>query len=50
MANYNKVILRGNLTRDPETRATQSGAQVTKFGMAINRKFSGQDGQQREST
>jgi single-strand DNA-binding protein len=50
LANFNKVILLGNLTRDPETRATQSGAQVTKFGMAINHKFKGQDGQLREST
>ena len=50
MANFNKVILLGNLTRDPETRATQSGAQVTKFGMAISRKWSGPDGQQRDST
>ncbi|MBX3464261.1 MAG: single-stranded DNA-binding protein [Planctomycetes bacterium] len=49
MANYNKVILLGNLTRDVELRHTQSGMALAKFGMAINRKWS-QNGEQKEST
>jgi single-strand DNA-binding protein len=43
MANFNKVILMGNLTRDPELRTTQGGTQVTKFGLAVNRKFKDQE-------
>lgn len=43
MANFNKVILMGNLTRDPEMRTTQGGTQVVKFGMAISRKFKDQE-------
>lgn len=38
MANFNKVILAGNLTRDPELRFTQSGLAIAKFGLAVNRK------------
>ncbi len=49
MANFNKVFLMGNLTRDPELRATQSGTQVAKFGLAVNRKFT-TNGQSREET
>lgn len=49
MANFNKVILMGNLTRDIELRTTQGGMQVAKLGMAINRKWT-QNGEQREST
>ncbi|PIQ96013.1 MAG: single-stranded DNA-binding protein [Nitrospinae bacterium CG11_big_fil_rev_8_21_14_0_20_56_8] len=39
MANFNKVLLMGNLTRDPELRYTASGAAVATFGMAINRRY-----------
>ncbi len=39
MANFNKVILVGNLTRDIEVRYTQGGLAVAKMGMAINRKY-----------
>lgn len=39
MANYNKVILMGNLTRDPELRYTPAGKAVTNFSIAINRKY-----------
>jgi single-strand DNA-binding protein len=39
MANFNKVVLLGNLTRDVEVRYTQGGLPIGKFGMAINRKF-----------
>ena len=39
MASFNKVMLMGNLTRDPELRYTSNGSAVTSFGLAINRKF-----------
>jgi single-strand DNA-binding protein len=50
MANFNKVILLGNLTRDVEVRYTQGGLAIAKFGMAINRKATSKDGETREST
>jgi single-strand DNA-binding protein len=49
MANFNKVILLGNLTRDIELRHTQSGMAIAKFGMAINRKYT-VNGESKEST
>jgi len=48
MANYNRVILVGNLTRDPQLRYTPSQAAVCDFGLAINRQWNSQDGQKRE--
>lgn len=48
MANFNKVILAGNLTRDPELRYTPKGTPVAKFGLAINRTWTADDGQKRE--
>ena len=39
MASFNKVLLMGNLTRDPELRYTSGGTAVASFGLAINRKF-----------
>jgi single-strand DNA-binding protein len=48
MANYNKVILVGNLTRDPELRMLPSQTAVVEFGLAVNRKWRSADGQQRE--
>jgi single-strand DNA-binding protein len=46
VANLNKVILIGRLTRDPETRSFPSGGMVTKFGFAVtNRRKNGQTGQ-----
>jgi len=50
MANFNKVILMGNLTRDVEMRATQGGTAIGKFGMAVNRKFKQQSGEMKEET
>ena len=50
MANYNKVILVGNLTRDPQMSYLPSQTPVVEFGLAINRQWRGQDGQQREET
>jgi single-strand DNA-binding protein len=38
MGNYNRVILVGNLVRDPEIRYVQSGSPVTKFTIAVNRR------------
>lgn len=46
---FNKVILMGNLTRDPETRTTPSGQSVTNFSLAVNRTWKGQDGNTQES-
>jgi single-strand DNA-binding protein len=48
MANYNKVFLMGNLTRDPQLRYTPNKQAVCDFGIAINRKWKGQDGQMHE--
>lgn len=50
MPNLNKVILMGNMTRDPELRYTQNNAAVCAFGLAINRKWKSQDGKQNEET
>ena len=48
MANFNRVILVGNLTRDPEIRYTPSGTAVADFGLAVNRRWRSQDGDDRE--
>ncbi|MGE4286629.1 MAG: single-stranded DNA-binding protein [Phycisphaerae bacterium] len=48
MASFNKVILLGNLTRDPQLSYLPSGTAAVEFSVATNRKFTGQDGQQRE--
>lgn len=45
---FNKVILMGNLTRDPETRTTPSGQSVTNFSIAVNRNWKDQSGQLQE--
>jgi single-strand DNA-binding protein len=50
MANFNKVLLMGNLTRDPELRYTPNGTAVVEFGLAINRKWTGQGGEKRDET
>jgi single-strand DNA-binding protein len=50
MPNLNKVQLMGNLTRDPEVRYTPKGTPVTDIGLAINRTYSGDDGERREET
>lgn len=41
----NKVILIGNLTRDPELSETNSGIAVCRFGLAVNRQYSSSDGE-----
>lgn len=48
MANFNKVILAGNLTRDPELRYTPKGMAICKFGVAINRNWTTETGEKRE--
>ncbi len=48
MANYNKVILVGNLTRDPRLSYTANNTPVADFGLAVNRRWRGQDGQMKE--
>ncbi len=45
MASFNRVILMGNLTRDPETRFTNSGTAVVNVGLAVNERFQSADGQ-----
>lgn len=46
--NLNKVFLIGRLTRDPELRYTQSGSAVANFGIAVNRGYTGKDGNRKE--
>ena len=48
MASYNKVILVGNLTRDPEVRYTPKGIAIAKIGLAINRYWRDANGEQKE--
>jgi len=48
MANFNRVILIGNLTRDPQLRYTPSQMAVCDFGVATNRQWTSKDGQKRE--
>ncbi len=50
MPNYNKVMLMGNLTRDPEMRYTPNNTAVTKLGVAVNRRWRNQAGEQQEET
>jgi single-strand DNA-binding protein len=48
MSSYNKVLLMGNLTRDPELRFTQGNMAICKFGLAVNRRFKDQSGEWKE--
>jgi single-strand DNA-binding protein len=50
MASFNKVILLGNLTRDPETRVTANGNTICKLGLATSRVYSTRDGERKEET
>ena len=47
MASFNKIILLGNLTRDPALRFTPSGTPVASFGLAVNTPRAGQSGHER---
>ena len=48
MSNFNKVILLGNLTRDPEVRFTREGAPVASFTLAINSNRARQEGDSKD--
>jgi single-strand DNA-binding protein len=48
MASFNKVILLGNLTRDPEVRYTPKGSAVCDLGIAVNRVYTTDAGEKRE--
>jgi single-strand DNA-binding protein len=48
MASFNKVILLGNLTRDPELRYTPKGTAVARLGLAVNRKYNTDAGETKE--
>ncbi|MEI6279898.1 MAG: single-stranded DNA-binding protein, partial [Verrucomicrobiae bacterium] len=50
MANVNKVILIGNVTRDPEVKFTPKGSAVTDVSLAINRNYTLDTGEKREET
>ncbi len=50
MANLNKVLLIGNLTRDPEVRYTPKGTAVADIGLAINRIWNNEQNQRQEET
>ena len=47
---FNKVILMGNITRDPELRATTSGLKLANFTVAINRNYTSQSGEKQTET
>jgi single-strand DNA-binding protein len=49
MASYNKAIVVGNLTRDPELRYTPGGSAVCDFGVAVNEKYTDKQGQKVET-
>jgi len=48
MASFNKVIILGNLTRDPSLSYTPNQTAVVEFGLATNRKWTGKDGSQKD--
>ena len=50
MASFNKVILLGNLTRDPELRMTANQSPICKIGIAVSRTYKDREGNQREDT
>jgi single-strand DNA-binding protein len=50
MAGINKVILVGNLGKDPEVRTVQSGAQVARFSLATSESYTNKEGQKVENT
>ncbi len=49
MRGFNKVVLMGNLTRDPELRTTPNGQTVCSFSLAVNRSWKNQNGEQQEA-
>lgn len=49
MASYNKVVLVGNLTRDPEMKTLTSGTIVTSLGLAVNNSYTTKEGEKRDT-
>ncbi|HIJ54440.1 MAG TPA: single-stranded DNA-binding protein [Planctomycetes bacterium] len=50
MSSFNKVLLMGNLTRDPQLSYTPNQTAVVDFGLAVNRKWTSRDGEKKEET
>ena len=50
MANFNKVLLIGNLTRDPQLSYLPSETAVVDFGLAVNRRWTSREGEKKEET
>lgn len=50
MSSFNKVLLMGNLTRDPQLSYTPNNTAVVDFGIAVNRRWTGKDGSQKDET
>jgi single-strand DNA-binding protein len=50
MSSFNKVLLMGNLTRDPQLSYTPNNTAVVDFGIAVNRRWTGRDGSQKDET
>lgn len=50
MSSFNKILLMGNLTRDPQLSYTPTNTAVADFGLATNRKWTSKDGTQKEDT
>ena len=50
MAGFNKVLLMGNLTRDPQLSYTPTQTAVVDFGLAVNRRWTGKGGESKEET
>ena len=48
MASFNKVLLMGNLTRDPELRYTPKGTAIAQLGLAVNRQWKSESGETKE--
>ena len=47
--NFNKIIIGGRLTADPELKTTPSGVTVTSFTVAVNRRFGGKNGEESQA-
>lgn len=50
MVGYNKVMLMGHLTRDPQLKTLSNETVVAEFGLACNRKYKGADGEEKQDT
>jgi single-strand DNA-binding protein len=50
MSNFNKILLMGNLTRDPQLSYTPSQTAVVDFGLAVNRRWTSREGEKKEET